>query len=60
MKYTNRIKSFKLLKQFTSLVRLFVDGIITETEYRHNLHFLCNEYRTLKLNERIYLKWEEL
>ncbi len=56
MKYTNRIKSFKLLKQFTSLVRLFVDGIITETEYRHNLHFLCNEYRTLKLNERIYLK----
>lgn len=46
LKHSHTLHTYK--NDITRLIRLYVDGSITELEYRENLKFLCDSYRNFR------------
>lgn len=45
-KHSHIIHTFK--NDITRLIRLYVDGLISEDEYRKNLTLICDNYRKFR------------
>ncbi|QXP45069.1 hypothetical protein [Microvirus mar38] len=46
LKYSQEVHTFK--NDITLLIRLYVDGYISESDYRNNLSLICDNYRKFR------------